>query len=465
MGAASSNLRSASDGAAASPANASSGVSETATANGAAADERQTTEAVPASRCPVPLDKRHKIFDVYSRPVAKQPSASEASAPSRDPDALNPSNMMPAVANNLPSPKQAKPLSVERQISSIPKDLPAAAQDGAALEEEAEKWVYPSPQMFYNALARKGKADGVAEEDMDTVVMIHNNMNERTWREILDQWESRFHGCECAHPALRRFRGRPDELSPMARFRTLVMRQDAPFDRHDWIVDRCGTEARYIIDYYYTEPAPGAPHADPICIDVRPALDSPQAVWDRLRHRGWAIRDAVWGAPSARPDQNAASRDAASATASTYVQAETLEGGTAPTAMRQDVVLDEKEFKFLSTLDGVKLKSISEQVHSKCSQSFELVQRACAAPESAQCEQAQLGLSYCMASVVCPDAANAFMSAMQRGEGEEAAAFSQMTACVDRFHVVAARVARQEAGIYPLGPEQLPVPPQMRNAQ
>jgi len=26
-----------------------------------------------------------------------------------------------------------------------------------------------------------------------------------------------------------------------------------PFDRHDWIVDRCGKEVRYIIDYYYNE--------------------------------------------------------------------------------------------------------------------------------------------------------------------------------------------------------------------
>jgi hypothetical protein len=24
-------------------------------------------------------------------------------------------------------------------------------------------------------------------------------------------------------------------------------------DRHDWIVDRCGKEIRYIIDYYYVE--------------------------------------------------------------------------------------------------------------------------------------------------------------------------------------------------------------------
>lgn len=25
-----------------------------------------------------------------------------------------------------------------------------------------------------------------------------------------------------------------------------------PFDRHDWYVDRCGKEVRYIIDYYAT---------------------------------------------------------------------------------------------------------------------------------------------------------------------------------------------------------------------
>lgn len=23
-----------------------------------------------------------------------------------------------------------------------------------------------------------------------------------------------------------------------------------PFDRHDWVVDRCGTDVRYIIDFY-----------------------------------------------------------------------------------------------------------------------------------------------------------------------------------------------------------------------
>ena len=27
-------------------------------------------------------------------------------------------------------------------------------------------------------------------------------------------------------------------------------RYELPFDRHDWIVDRCGKDVRYIIDYY-----------------------------------------------------------------------------------------------------------------------------------------------------------------------------------------------------------------------
>jgi hypothetical protein len=27
----------------------------------------------------------------------------------------------------------------------------------------------------------------------------------------------------------------------------------APFDRHDWYVDRCGREIKYVIDYYSIE--------------------------------------------------------------------------------------------------------------------------------------------------------------------------------------------------------------------
>lgn len=33
----------------------------------------------------------------------------------------------------------------------------------------------------------------------------------------------------------------------------------APFDRHDWIVDRCGKEVRYVIDFYFYDEKAGTP--------------------------------------------------------------------------------------------------------------------------------------------------------------------------------------------------------------
>jgi cytochrome c heme-lyase len=43
--------------------------------------------------------------------------------------------------------------------------------------------------MFWNALARKNKVGSTAEEDIDVVVAIHNNMNENTWKQVL-AWEA-----------------------------------------------------------------------------------------------------------------------------------------------------------------------------------------------------------------------------------------------------------------------------------
>ena len=55
-----------------------------------------------------------------------------------------------------------------------------------------------------------------------------------------------------------------------------------PFDRHDWVVDRCGTPVRYVIDFYAGNAAQaGAPAA--MHLDVRPALDSTGALVDRAR--------------------------------------------------------------------------------------------------------------------------------------------------------------------------------------
>ncbi|KAL0200433.1 hypothetical protein M9458_003620, partial [Cirrhinus mrigala] len=53
---------------------------------------------------------------------------------------------------------------------------------------------------------------------------------------------------------------------------------ELPFDRHDWIIDRCGKEVRYVIDYY-----DGGQVAKHTILDVRPAFDSLGAVWDRMK--------------------------------------------------------------------------------------------------------------------------------------------------------------------------------------
>lgn len=56
---------------------------------------------------------------------------------------------------------------------------------------------------------------------------------------------------------------------------------ELPFDRHDWIVDRCGKDVRYVIDYYDG----GMVDKDYkfAILDVRPAIDSFGNVWDRMR--------------------------------------------------------------------------------------------------------------------------------------------------------------------------------------
>lgn len=83
-----------------------------------------------------------------------------------------------------------------------------------------DTWLYPSPQMFYNSLMRKGKGDGVSESEVQVVVAVHNYMNERTWAEV-QRWE-KLHESDCSEPKLLRFTGRPDELSPKARFWSLL---------------------------------------------------------------------------------------------------------------------------------------------------------------------------------------------------------------------------------------------------
>lgn len=334
---------------------------------------------------------------------------------------LDKANLMPATPNQLPAPGQKEPLSTDRAKSNIPK----------AGGEENETWTYPSPQMFYNALKRKGKADGVQEADVDTVVTVHNTMNERTWREVME-WERRFHCVECDNPKLKQFMGKPHELSPAARFRTWFRGYPMPFDRHDWIVDRCGNgEARYIIDYYYRE------GTDPIEIHVRPAVDSLSAAWDRLRQGAAYVRNTVLGEDSATLplDQRVGSLMAQSWKNDQVLQGETLDGD---------------EFTFLSNLKPKDIQEIASDVQQRCAKVGQAFQDA--GDDPAKMEQANMSVNYCMAQRICKPQANDFMAALENN-GDEVTAYKKMTACLDRFHIMARRTILESAGVKQAGPE------------
>jgi hypothetical protein len=95
-------------------------------------------------------------------------------------EVVNPANNMPHLSQS-PAPNQAAELPTERTESSIPRAPSPVGSPAPA------RWEYPSPQQFYNALARKGWE--TPEENVVTMVEIHNFLNEMAWKEVL-RWET-----------------------------------------------------------------------------------------------------------------------------------------------------------------------------------------------------------------------------------------------------------------------------------
>lgn len=193
---------------------------------------------------------------------------------------INPMTNMPY---NLPvtkAPNQTIDLPTERTISTIPRG------------ENQGLWEYPSPQQMFNAMIRKGKGD-VPEDAVESMVNIHNFLNEGAWEEIMD-WEKPYTSETKINPRLLKFTGRPDTISPRAQYYMLMGKlfpdsytTEPPFDRHDWTVLRNDgegnwKEVRYVIDYYSSgEDNFGMPM---FSLDVRPALDNVGGAVQRFNH-------------------------------------------------------------------------------------------------------------------------------------------------------------------------------------
>lgn len=225
------------------------------------------TAPVPPPGCPM-----HQKTDDNSNSAPPASITEMASGGARHAPigSVNPVNNIPELQQQ-PAPGQKMALPLERTISSIPRANPSSSTpppacpvahgnnrgtgpNGVAPTPPAEKnetWEYPSPQQFYNALVRKGWE--TPEESIETIVEIHNHLNEGAWQEVR-RWEEQHDGsvsgagsglrprwrakhritddscpCPCTRSSCRgdramlaSFTGRPKDLSPKARYHMLM---------------------------------------------------------------------------------------------------------------------------------------------------------------------------------------------------------------------------------------------------
>ncbi|KEF56168.1 uncharacterized protein A1O9_07749 [Exophiala aquamarina CBS 119918] len=222
-------------------------------------------------------------------------------------------------SESAPSNKTVRPttkhtLSHEREISTIPRAQPPSNTTSTPTPSPSNSeqetgtstsghWIYPSESQFYNAVLRKQTATSSSPtelaQSMSAIIPIHNAVNERAWT-LIKAWEGDS-SASCGGPKLLSFKGLgAGALSPKARMKTFVGYIE-PFDRHDWVVERCGGQTvEYVIDFYQGKaPDSGAAAAAGkrarqqqqqlnFYLDVRPKLNSLEGCRMRFeRFIGW----------------------------------------------------------------------------------------------------------------------------------------------------------------------------------
>ncbi|KAG5978122.1 hypothetical protein E4U55_006394 [Claviceps digitariae] len=217
-------------------------------------------------------------------------STSPASSPSapttpaaRAPTTLDTNRVISTIPRAVTTTTANPPCPVSDDIASSSRSDAAAAANHEIESgiDPSGKWVYPSEKMFFEAMKRKGYDARVA--DMKTVVPIHNAVNERAWQEIVE-WETPYLSqSSCQGPQLESFANKSNRMTPTARLNT-ILGYTAPFDRHDWVINRCGTRVDYVIDFYAGRPADARRGGNPgpsFYLHVRPKLNT----WEGIKMR------------------------------------------------------------------------------------------------------------------------------------------------------------------------------------
>jgi len=161
------------------------------------------------------------------------------------------------------------------EYKSIPGvSIPAT---GRGNSDDGKGWLNPSAGQLYRSLKRKNKP--IEYDDALSVAAVHAMVTSGTWDAIMEYEE--LHSSKCDSPKLARFNGMDGIYSLKAKFRRYLLRQPWPYDRHDWIVNRCGEEVTYIIDYYSYPDKKG--DEELYTIDARPAPSNLTNIFDRVR--------------------------------------------------------------------------------------------------------------------------------------------------------------------------------------
>ncbi|CAO3606985.1 unnamed protein product [Mucor hiemalis] len=180
------------------------------------ADHNKAASTSEEPKCPVDHNSYKHFLPPTSSAATEEPQTCPvdpatyknflpASKEGCDSDAIDSANNMPKISQQSPADNQKIPLAKDRETSTIPR-----------ANSDDKLWVYPSEQMFFNAMKRKNWSPD--EKDMQVVVPIHNAVNEMAWQKILE-WE-KMHQTECNQPMLLKFEGRPKDITPKARIRS-----------------------------------------------------------------------------------------------------------------------------------------------------------------------------------------------------------------------------------------------------
>jgi hypothetical protein len=164
-------------------------------------------ESDPAATCPVDHKAREAWLKQAKAQNSSQPTPTTPHAPLEVSSGCDSSQLDQAPTPSATSPPAPSTSSIlgsirlgtQREVSTIPRSVPTAeplpsARDARPANNEGEtgadkktgNWIYPSEQMFFDAMKRK--AYNPEQADMKTIVPIHNAVNERAWKEI-KEWE------------------------------------------------------------------------------------------------------------------------------------------------------------------------------------------------------------------------------------------------------------------------------------